>query len=194
MPKPAPNCATCGAAVLPAQAIVVAGSRSSGPLTLCPGCVERAEAIFQSETQDANVGTAIALGLGAALVSAIVWFAVVAVTEYQLGIIAVGIGWLVAQAVMLGSGGKRGGALPWISLGVTVMAMILSEYLIVRHFLVQALAAEEGITGIPPILPPVLMVELVFEGVKNDPLTVVFWIIAIIETVGIPRKRRLNRV
>jgi hypothetical protein len=194
MPKPAASCSACGVPVLPEQAGIVAGSRASGPLTLCPDCVQRSEALFLSETEDANLGSAIALGLGAGLLSALVWFAVVALTGYQLGIVAVGIGWLVAQAVMLGSGGKRGGALPWISMGVTVLAMLLSEYFIIRHFLVQILAEDEGIAGVPLVLPPGLIAELVIEGVKSEPLTVVFWAVAIIESVGIPRKRRLTRV
>jgi len=186
------TCAACGGSIESGQEIKIVGTQKTGPITLCEGCAGRAEQLFRAETEDANVGAAIWLGALAGLVSALVWFGVVVVTDYQLGIVAVGVGWLVAQAVMFGAGKRRGGALPWISLIVTGLAMILAEYLIVRHHAAQYLADE----GVKPslLLPLGLSASLILESVKSDPLTVVFWIIALIEAAGLPRRRRLRRV
>ena len=187
------TCGACGGAIAPGQEIKIVGTQKTGPITLCEGCAGRAEQLFRAETEGANVGAAVGLGFLAGLVSALVWFGVVVVTEYQLGIVAVGVGWLVAQAVMFGSGKRRGGALPWISLVITALAMLLAEYLIVRHYLVQYLA-EEGMQDVPLLLPVHLSASLVFESIKSEPLTVVFWVIALIEAAGLPRRRRLRRV
>jgi hypothetical protein len=164
---------------------------STGPIALCEGCFAKIDHIFEAETLHAQVLPALAMGVAAGVVAALVWYGFVAVTQYQLGIIAVGIGWLVARAVMFGSGGKRGGALPWISVGITLVSMVVSEYLIVRHFAVQALA-EEGVTGIPLILPPGFMVQVVYEGLASDPLTLLFWIIALWQAYSMLRRRRLK--
>jgi hypothetical protein len=51
---------------------------------------------------------ALALGSGAALVSAFVWWAVRAGTGYEIGLLAIGVGLLVGRAVHSGSGGRGG--------------------------------------------------------------------------------------
>lgn len=47
-------------------------------------------------------------GLGAGIAGAAVWYGVRVVTEYELGLIAIAIGWAVGRAVNWGSAGKGG--------------------------------------------------------------------------------------
>jgi len=150
---------------------------------------------MQAETENPNLILAALAGLGAATIGALVWYGVVAITNYQVGIIAAGIGWLVGIAVVFGSGRKRGPALQAISVIITLMALAVSQYLIMRHFAVEYLTEQEpGFPGLPLLLPVGLMFELVVEGLKSDLLTIVFWGIALLAAVATPARRRLRRV
>lgn len=187
------TCANCGVAIPEGHEIVLRGKDKKAPnVTICPNCASAIERAFQAETEEPNLIGALLIGLGAALISSLIWYAVVVVTNYQLGIIAIAVGWLVAQAVMLGAGRKRGPRLQGLSVVITVMAMAFSEYLIVRHFAVQALA-KEGYTNIPLLLPLDVMLILIVEGIKADPLTLLFWGIAVWEAFALPAQRRLRR-
>lgn len=106
-------------------------------ITLCPNCASAINKALNVETENPNIIGALFFAFGAALISALIWYGTVVVTDYQLGIVAIAVGWIVAQATTLGSGRKRGFTIQLISVIATAFAMVLSEYLIVRYFLVQ---------------------------------------------------------
>ncbi|MBE9507004.1 MAG: hypothetical protein IMY86_03060 [Chloroflexi bacterium] len=187
------TCAACGVEIPAGQEIVLRGKdKNAPPVTVCPNCAKAVERAFQAEAESPNLMGALLFGLGAAVVSSLVWYGIVAITHYQLGFIAVGVGWLVGTAVRLGAGRKRGMALQITSVLITLITMAVSEYFIVRYFAMQALV-EEGYTGIPLLLPADLMVQLIVEGIKSEPVTLLFWGIAAWEAFAIPAKRRLQR-
>lgn len=193
-------CATCGLEIPEGQEVAVVPPRrgllrrrSAVETLLCPHCADRIDRLLEAETQDPQVALALVSGLVVGLIAALVWFGVALVTDYQLGIISVAVGWLVAQAVMWGAGQKRGGVLPWISLGITALTMVLSEYLIIRRFVVQNLAVE-GIGGLPLVLPLAAMGEVIVEGVKAGPLMLLFWAVALWEAYMLVRPRTLERL
>ncbi len=187
-------CAHCGVAIPAGSELTFRGmGRKAAEVTMCSNCARTVERAFQAETEDVKSVNALLLGLGAAVLSSVVWYGAVVITNLQLGVIAVGVGWLVAQAVMLGAGRKRGSSLQGLSVAITVLAMAFSQYLIIRHFAVQALS-KQGYTNIPFLLPVDLMVRLVVESLKNDPLTLLFWAIAVWEAYRLPAPRRLQKV
>ncbi len=51
---------------------------------------------------------ALVYGVAAAAVAALVWWGIRALTGYELGIIAIGVGFLVGMAVRMGSSGRGG--------------------------------------------------------------------------------------
>lgn len=186
-------CAHCGVAIPAGSELTFRGMRRKAPdVTMCSNCARTVERAFQAETEDIRPVNALLLGLGAAMLSSVVWYGAVVITNLQLGIIAVGVGWLVAQAVMLGAGRKRGSTLQGLSVTITVLAMGFSQYLIVRHFAVKALS-RQGYTNIPLLLPLELMVRLIVESIKRDPMTLVFWAIAVWEAYRLPAPRRLQK-
>jgi hypothetical protein len=121
----------------------------------------------------------IALGTGAAAVAAALWAALVAVTNFQIGLVAIGVAVLVAGAVRLGSGGLSNAAVRAGSVGLTVVAMALAEFLIVRHFVNAELAAEGSEHFVPLLISPVDMLLVAADSLRYDPLTLVFWAIAV---------------
>ena len=189
-------CSSCGSSLSVSQAVNIKGKRKTDPnMVLCTNCADQAEQAFQAEAEDANLLGAVLLGLLAAVLSALIWYGIVVVTDYQLGIIAIAVGWLVAQGVIFGAGRKRGSSLQVISVIITIGAMAASEYLIVRHILMK-LAAEEGylVNDVPLLLPLEDIWFLILEGIKADPITLVFWAIALWQAFSLPAKRKLRRI
>lgn len=189
-----PSCTKCGASIPEGRAISFPGKGGgAAPVTICPTC---ASAVLiaraaKEETEDPNLVGALVLGVGAAALSALLWYVMVILTNYQLGIVAIAVGWVVAHGVIRGSGSKRGPCLQTLSVACTVMAMALSEYLIVHHFTAQALL-RQGYPNLPLLLPPQTMAALVVEGLKVDPLTLLFWGIAFWEAFRLPAPRHVN--
>jgi hypothetical protein len=80
--------------------------------------------------------------LGGAL-GALIWFAVVAVTNYKLGIIAILVGWLVGEGAVIGSQRRGGHAVALLAVVVALVAMAAGEYLRINHLVADLLAKEE---------------------------------------------------
>lgn len=163
-------CKSCGAKK---------GTRADRP---APG------ATIQTEPEDKRLGMAIFFGLVAAILAAFTWYGVVIVTNYELGILAIGVGLLVAQAVIFGAGGRRGGDLQIISVVCIILAMALAQYMIVRHFLNKELV-KQGYQNLPLLLPVKAVLEFLWLSIKESPLTLVFWAIAVYEGFTIPSKK-----
>lgn len=72
----------------------------------------------------------VAYGLVAGAVGAFVWAAVVYLTEYEIGWIAWGVGWLVGFAVALGNaeGRRSPTAAGALAVGITVLAIVAGKY------------------------------------------------------------------
>ena len=120
-------------------------------------------------------------GLLAAVLATAIWYGVVAVTSYQLGIVAIAVGFLVGQSVVLGARGHASIALPVISVVLTLLALAISEYLIVAYFVGQ----EVGVP-IDIVQPPDFVVSVIADSLAADPLTLAFWAIALFQAVAIP--------
>jgi hypothetical protein len=185
--KPMKTCDQCGTSIIEGSEFILGGKKEDPERVLCQTCAVAAEDAIDAETRDVNVLGAVVFGVGAAVISALVWYAVVAITNYELGIVAVAVGWLVTRAVMLGAGRKRGLIIQVISVIVIIFAMALGEYLIIRHFLIKA-----GYGDIPLFIPFKLIVNLLVEVIKEDPIMLAFWLIAVIEGFVLPAKRKLR--
>ena len=183
------TCDQCGASLLEGSEFVLAGKKEDPQRVICQSCAVAAEDAIDAETRDVNVLGAVVFGVGAAVICALIWYAVVAITNYELGIVAIAVGWLVAQAVMLGAGRKRGPIAQAISVAAIIIAMGLGEYLIVRHFIIKA-----GYGNMPLLIPLKLVFNLLVEVIKEDPLLLAFWLIAVIEGLVLPAKRKLHLI
>jgi len=142
------------------------------------------------QTSDPDMLTALLYGLVAGAVGAAIWYAIVVVTNYEVGIVAVLIGWLVGQAIVFGSGRKRGLKLQLLSVLITLTAMVGAEYFIVREFVVQYVTENAGAaqaSQIPLFLPLDVAVDFIVGVVQDDPLTLLFWGIALYAAFRVPR-------
>lgn len=119
--------------------------------------------------------------LAGALATA-VWYAVVVITGWQVGLVAIAVGWLIGQGVMIGARGRVSMALVAASGLLALLALAVSEYLILFHFITQLMGTE----GASLIQPIDFMVTVVIESLMADPLTLLFWVIALFQAVAIP--------
>src|SRR5262245_5136652 len=81
-------CASCGAVVLDEY-------YSIGGKSICGNCRASVEATRATSRTPKAFGKAFAFGLGAALAGAAVYYAVIALLDLEIGIVAILIGWMV---------------------------------------------------------------------------------------------------
>ena len=122
-------------------------------------------------------------GLVGAIIASALWYAVVALTSWQIGLVAIIVGFIVGKAVVFGAGGRGSIPLVAVSVAFTLMALVVSEYLIIFHFISQEVGAANVISVIQPID---FVVMVAFESLQADPLTLLFWGFALFQSVAIP--------
>ena len=121
-----------------------------------------------------------------AVAAAGIWYGVVAATEWQIGLVAVAVGFVVGHAVVFGAGGRGSVLLVPVSVAFTLLSLVASEYLIARHFL-GITAAQMGITlaEAETFFPPV---DLLRISLESSPITLLFWAIAGYQAFAIPMR------
>jgi hypothetical protein len=174
------------ASVMPGLA---GGAPGGAMLAGAGGAVVASEAKPRLPASANNILGGLLAGIVAAVLATALWYAVVVVSHYQLGIVAIVVGFLIGQAVVLGASNRGSIALVAVSVVLTLLALVISEYLIVANFVSQQLAPGETIELIQS---PGFVLDIVIESVKADPLTLAFWAIALFQAFTIPA-RQLSR-
>jgi signal peptidase I len=81
------------------------------------------------EQPEQKVGVALLAGSVAAVVGGIAWGLVVNWTDYEVGILALGIGLLTAFAIDRATGGRRGRELQIVAVGTALVGILIGKYL-----------------------------------------------------------------
>lgn len=125
----APTCAGC-------QRPITDGYYTLGPQLVCPDCRLRAAESRPPGNALARVFGAVLLGTLAAAAGCGLWMVVTELTGYEIGLIAIAVGFLVGRAVHVGS--RRTGGLVY-----QLLAVFLTYTAIVMTY-VPALAQADG--------------------------------------------------
>jgi hypothetical protein len=176
---------------------------SAGPAAAVPGALPIVDVTMPEAKPLVPAGPANLVGglLGGAVGAVIatgLWYGVVVATNWQVGLVAIAVGFIVGQGVVLGAMNRASILLVPISLGLTLVALVASEYLIAVHFWDQAIAeiaAEMGVSlqqaaslaelaGVAPSSP----IDHVRLSLEADPITLLFWAIAGYEAFIIPMR------
>lgn len=122
-------------------------------------------------------------GMVGAVAATALWYAVVALSGWQLGLVALVVGLIVGKAVVFGAGGR--GSIPLVAVSgvLTLAALVVSEYLIVYHFIAEAVGGDAIISVIQPID---FVIAVAVESIEADPITLLFWGFAMFQAVAIP--------
>jgi hypothetical protein len=142
---------------------------------------------------DASLGLAGGLigGATGAIVATALWYGVVTATHLQAGIVAIAVGWIVGQGVVLGAG-RPSLSLVGVSVAFTVLALAVSQTLITVQIM-NELSVEIGGGVLEPLFSsPGRSLELLRNWFEFDPLTILFWAIALFEAVVIPWRRTMS--
>lgn len=129
----------------------------------------------------------LAVAVLAAVVASAVWYAVVTFSSYQIGFVAIGVGWVIGTGAVIGARGRGSIWLAAASMLLTLVALGVSEYLISYHFITQ----EFGL-ALDLIQPPDVVVSVIVEVLAADPLTLAFWGFALVAAAYVPFKAILS--
>lgn len=178
-----PYCAVCATEVENKLA-----ARAAAPAMTAPMVPDTAPAAPAPVAPGAppSVLRPLAFAIGAGAIGAAVWFGSVALTDYKLGLIAVGLGWLVGFATVTGAGGRGSAGLALMSLGVAVAAMLAGEYLMVNHFVLKAVAEQTPGAELVTFISATPFFEVYRESFS--PLDLVFYAIGAYEAWKLPAR------
>jgi hypothetical protein len=109
----------------------------------------------------------------------------VALTDIKLGLVAVGVGWLVGLAAVKGAGGG-GMQLAVLSLIIAVLSMALGEYLMVNHMVHTFFAKERPDEVLPALISPAKLLPIYTSSFGI--MDIVFYAIGAWEAFRIPSK------
>jgi hypothetical protein len=133
---------------------------------------------YMAEAGRANIVPGVCIGLIVAIVSSILWYEFVVLTTYKLGIISILVGFVSGYGVLKGAGGKTNRKLQIVGAVVALIGMVLSEYMIANHFVNVVLGGEGG-RYVPFIADPQIMLDILTESLKGDPLMLLYWAVAV---------------
>lgn len=166
-----PKCGACSA-VLDATFYQIEG------VNVCAGCADARRAYQELPDSGAKFGKALLYGSGAAALGWAGWSAVEIATGFQIGLLAIGVGWLVGTAIRKGTDGHTSRKYQIMAVVLTYLAISMSFVPILIADLVkkgdpakQAEAAKNDgakqkavpeVVAEPEGPPPSLFVSLVF--------------------------------
>ena len=185
------KCSGCQKEVSTGQCYTYKGKKGES-IFLCETCREATEKAFKAETENPNMMMAAVMGGAASIVAGILWFLLSVLTGYQIGYVAIGVGFLIGYAVIWGSGKKRGASLQILSSGITVLTLLVSQYAIaiyyLRKYLLDHKADFPGYNGqlflVSPFDPDML---------RNmfSPMGLVIWAVGIYFAYSLPKARTI---
>jgi signal peptidase I len=103
------------------------------------------EPASEEKVPEEKLGVALLAGITAAIVGGIAWGVIAKWTDYEAGILALGIGLLVAFAVYAATGGRRGPELQAVAVGNALLGILIGKYL---SF---AFATQDVFPGVGPL-------------------------------------------
>ena len=94
--------------------------------SVCDGCRNQLAQMAETPRSWGVFGVAGLFGLGAAIAGAILYYAVIAISNFEIGIVAIAIGYMVGWAVRKGAGGRGGRRFQALALVLTYWAVGLA--------------------------------------------------------------------
>jgi hypothetical protein len=85
--------------------------------------------IVGETTGPRRIATAAAVALTAALAGGVAWALIVRATDYEIGLVAWGIGWLAGTAALAAGRGVRGTPVQVVALVAALLGILLGKYL-----------------------------------------------------------------
>ena len=143
------SCERC-AAVIDGSYFVADGA------VVCSTCADAASSVKPPGPGAKGLLRAMLFGSGAALLGTLVYFAILAITGYEIGWIAVGVGWLVGKAVHRGGYGRGGWKLQALAIGLTYLSIVASHVTMgIKEMVERVQKKQTQVAATSPVPPPV---------------------------------------
>lgn len=133
-----------------------------------------------AEQRQPRLALGVVAGLITAVVAGFIWYQVVAVTSTQIGILAIGVGLLIGAAMRFAAGGVGARPLQAAAVLITLVTMFFAEYFVARNFVGDYYVSQGDTAALPLFIAPADMVGVATDSVRADPVTLLFWGIALV--------------
>jgi hypothetical protein len=123
----------------------------------CPSCHDELVASVGADRGLRGLLLAVVAGLGGGLGGALLYYAILAITGYEIGLIAILVGLMVGHSVKWGSGGRGGRRFQALAVAITYVAIVSTYVPFVVTGLQEAPAPIQSAgsrAGDPPTAPP----------------------------------------
>jgi hypothetical protein len=154
------------------------GLRNSVPLTGVPFGRPEVGGRLISALEGLVAGATAAVAIGLA------WYLSVALTGFADSPVPLVAGWIIALAVIHGAGRRTIWLLP-VSLVATAALLVVGEYAILLRSLNETLVAA-GADALPLIQPADRIAAILADGLRGDPLPLLFAAVALAEAAAVP--------
>lgn len=128
-------------------------------------------------------------GIAGAFVAGFAWWGIVATTEYQVTYVALGVGWVVSQAVLICCTRRNRLPLQAVAGVFTLLALAVSEYFIQRTLFIKEYGDRFDGIRVPLWEGFGAVRDVVEESLREDPLTGLFWLAAAVTAVVVTGTR-----
>jgi hypothetical protein len=96
----------------------------------------------ETSVSPATIAAAAGAGLVAAIAGGIAWGLIVKASDYEIGVVAWGIGFLVGMAVLLAAQGRKGLPLQAVAVAAALIGILIGKYLSFALILQDAASAQ----------------------------------------------------
>ena len=141
-------CSKCGKEVLDSEKKMYEGDNEKTPVCICDECAGKIKQEYYMATQEVKVFNGLLFGAVASIIAGLIWYWIAVLTHTMYDIIVIGVGLVIAFAVSLGAGNKRGWKVQLISVLLTLLTIIYAEGLFAYNAVSSESIFSGGIMGI----------------------------------------------
>ncbi len=180
-------CSNCEKSFLVSQVHSYKG-KDGEDIYICSDCKGKIDEVLAEEIKNPNLVGALVGGALGAFIAGLIWYFFATITGYELGYIAIGVGWIIGMGVHIGSGKKRGVTLQVISVLATFVTLYSAEYLIFIHVANKIIKEKLGggfeLGGVSPF-------DSLFFQSAFSPIGILIWAIALYVAFRVPKARKI---
>ena len=113
-----------------------------GDMYLCAECRDTLNARMEADAKNTPMWRVYLMGSIASIVGASIWYMITSSINMEFGYVSIGLGYLVAYAVLWAAGWRRSRKLQIASLAFTILGILIAEYLIFSDGLFKYMSAH----------------------------------------------------
>ena len=140
-------CSQCKKEVVESEKKMYEGDDGKTPVCICDECADKLRQEYYLATQDVNIFKGLLFGIVASVIAGLIWYWIAVLTHTMYDIIVIGVGFVIALAVSIGAGNKKGWKVQLMSVLLTLLTIIYAEGLFALHTVSPESILNGGIIG-----------------------------------------------